>query len=203
MNKQLPISLDLAGASWAQYMAKGLVRFKAGRQGEGPSWEGRGEAISAGNGGVPLTDRGWWEGRWVLCPLTLCGSDGSRLELADAVASVSRERIVVSTALTGMDGTVKEYINEGDWSVKLVVGLQPVRGGEVVDEWPETELRELRRLLELKEALEVRSAFLDVFKITRLVVKSWSVVQSTESNYQSVSISAVSDEPYEIFSKEY
>ena len=125
------------------------------------------------------------------------------LELADAVAAVSRERRIVSTALVGRDGTVKEYINEGDWQVNLVVGIQAVRDGVIADEWPSDELRELRKILDAKTSVEVQSEFLGVFDITKIVIKSYSAQQTTEANYQAVSISAVSDEDYEIYSNEY
>jgi len=199
----IPIAIDLAAASWGQYLAKNLVRFKQGRRGEAPSWEGRGNNITAGAAGIPITDRSWWEGRFVLCELTLEKEDGARLRLADAVAAVSRERRIVSTALVGRDGTVKEYINEGDWAVNLVVGLQAIEGGRISDEYPGDELRELKKYLDEKAALRVHSEFLDIFGITRLVVKSYSATQTTEQNYQAVSISAVSDEAVEIYSKEY
>lgn len=199
----IPVAIDLAAASWGQYLAKNLVRFKQGRQGEAPSWEGRGNDITTHEAGVPITDKGWWAGQWVLCELTLEREDGSRLTLADAVAAVSREKRIVSTALTGRDGTVKEYINDGDWAVNIVVGVQGVRDGVIADEWPGDEVRELCKYLDEPGALRVHSAFLDIFGITRIVIKSRSVTQTTEQNYQAVSISAVSDEEYEIYSNEY
>lgn len=204
--KKLPISIDLAAMSWAQHLAKKLVRFGEGRQGEAPSWEGRGESMTTGGAGVPITDREYWEGRWVLCPVRLRAQTESgtlELELADAVAAVSRERRIVSTALVGRDGTVKEYINEGDWAINLVVGVQPVENGEILDDYPSEALRELRRLLDVKAAIEVHSEFLAIFDITKMVIRSYSASQMTEANYQAVSISAVSDEDYEIFSNEY
>ncbi len=204
--KKLPINIDLAAMSWAQHLAKKLVRFGEGRQGEAPSWEGRGESMTTGAAGVPITDREYWEGRWVLCPVRLRAQTESgtlELELADAVAAVSRERRIVSTALVGRDGTVKEYINEGDWAINLVVGIQPVENGEILDAYPSEALRELRRLLDVKAAIEVHSEFLAIFDITKMVIRSYSASQMTEANYQAVSISAVSDEDYEIFSNEY
>ena len=203
---KLPISIDLADISWANYMSKRLVRFKEGRKGEAVSWEGRGEEIKTQETGLPITDRTWWEGRWVLCPLRLRAQTESgevSLELADAVAAVSRERRIVSTALVGRDGTVKEYINEGDWVVNLVVGVQAVREGMIADEYPGEELRELRKILDAKAAIEVQSEFLAIFDITKIVIKSYSATQMTEANYQAVSISAVSDEDYEIYSNDY
>lgn len=204
--KKLPISIDLAAMSWTQHLAKKLVRFGEGRQGESPSWEGRGESMTTGAAGVPITDREYWEGRWVLCPVRLrAQTEGGtlELELPDAVAAVSRERRIVSTSLVGRDGTVKEYINEGDWAINLVVGVQPVENGEILDDYPSEALRELRRLLDVKAAIEVHSEFLSIFDITKMVIRSYSASQMTEANYQAVSISAVSDEDYEIFSNEY
>lgn len=204
--KKLPISIDLAAISWGQHLAKRLVRFGEGRKGEAPSWEGRGEAITAGTAGIPITDREYWEGRWVLCPVRLRAQTESgtlEVELPDAVAAVSRERRIVSTALTGRDGTVKEYINEGDWAVNLVVGVQAVENGEILDDYPSEALRELRRLLDVKGAIEVQSEFLGIFDITKIVIKSYGATQMTESNYQALTISAVSDEDYEIYSNEY
>ena len=178
-------------------MAKRLVRFK--ELGGSPDRDG----ITGREAGQPITDPAAWEGRWVLCPLRLEREDGEGLTFADAVASASREHRIVSTALTGRDGTVKEYINAGDLAVSIVIGLQHTEGGAIGDEWPGTELRELRKLLEGKEALRVHSEFLDALNIGRLVVRSYGARQMTEGNYQVVEISAVSDEDYEIFSNEY
>lgn len=194
---KLPLSIDLAVINWSQHEAKRLVRFK--ELGRSPERDG----ISGHEIGLPITDTDCWEGRWVLCPLRLERDNGDGLTFADAVAAVNREHRIVCTAITGRDGTVKEYIDKGDWQVSLVVGLQHVGGGAIEDEWPGTELRQLRRLLEAKEALRVHSEFLDAMNIDRLVIKSYAAHQMTESNYQAVEISALSDDDYEIFSNDY
>ncbi|MBD5230314.1 MAG: hypothetical protein HDS69_09840 [Bacteroidales bacterium] len=196
--KKLPVSIDFAAASWAQHLAKHLIRFKD--FGGNPERE----TMTASVTGVPITNIDYWEGRWVLCPLRLERETGEGQTYADAVVAASRENHIVSTALTGRDGTVKEYINSGDWAVNIIIGLQKLNSdGEIADEWPSDELRTLRQLLETKEALRVHSEFLDALNVGRLVIRSYSLTQMTESNYQAVSISAVSDEDYEIFSKEY
>lgn len=182
----LPLSINLAAVGWAQYAAKELIHFKQAN--------------------YPLTDRSWWEGRYVLCPVHLRAQTESgtvEVECVDAVAAVSRERRIVSTALAGRDGTVKEYINEGDWAVSLVVGVQATEGGRITDEYPADALRELRKILDVKDRVEVASEFLKIFDITHIVIKSYSATQTTEQNYQAVSISAVSDEAVEIYSNEY
>lgn len=197
MRTKLPISIELGAVSWGQHEAKRLVRW--GKIGGGPDRDG----IAVREAGVPITDPGVWEGRWVLCPLRIEREGGDGVTLADAVVSASREHRIVSTALVGRDGTVKEYINAGDWVVSIVVGLQAERGGVMADEWPGDELRVLRRLLECGEGLRVHSEFLDALGIGRIVVRSYGVRQMTEWNYQVVEVSAVSDEDYEIFSDDY
>lgn len=194
---KLPVSIDLAAASRAQREMKRLVRFK--ELGAGVDRAG----MTGHEASVPITDISYWEGRWVLCPLRLERDNGEGMTFADAVASVSREHRIVSTALVGRDGTVKEYINAGDWAVSLVLGLQSLSDGRIGDDWPGNETRELRKLLEAKEALRVHSEFLDVFQIGRIVVRSYSATQMTHSNYQAMEVSAVSDEDYEIFSDDY
>ena len=200
---KLPVSISFMAVSAAQFAAKSLIRVKPGRTGEAPSWEGRGNDITTHEVGTPITDRSYWEGRFALCTLTFRKEDGAELEITDAVAAVSRERRIVCTALTGRDGTVKEYINEGDWAINIVIGVQAVRGGVITDDYPTEELRQLREFLDEKKPLEVYSAFFDIFDITKMVIKSYSASQETEANYQAVSISAVSDEDYEIYSNEY
>ena len=164
----------------------------------------RGTELGGSHGvGTPITDRAYWEVRYVLCTLTFRKEDGSELEISDAVAAVSRERRIVCTALTGRDGTVKEYINDGDWNINIVVGVQAVRGGVITDDYPTEELRQLREFMDEKKPLSVYSAFLDIFDITKVVIKNYSATQATEANYQAVSINAVSDEDYEIYSNDY
>lgn len=194
----IPVSsVALSAVNWAQHGAKRLVRFK--EIGKGTDRDN----ITTGELSRPVTDRSYWEGRYVLCELTLAQEGGESLTFVDAVTAVSRKKRIVSTALTGRDGTVKEYINSEDWQINIVLGIQSEANGEIADEWPGNELRRLRKLLEAKETLNVHSEFLDVFNIGRIVIKSYSATQMTEANYQAVEISAESDEEYEIFSKEY
>lgn len=190
----------------ASLATQGLARvrgFEPSRKGEAPSWAGRGEAIATGASQVPLTDPAYWLGRYVLCKLTLRRADGKELEIVDAVCAISRSKNIVTTQMVGRNGTVKEYINDGDYQVNIAVGIQAVRDGVAVDEYPSEGLRTLRSFLDSNEPLGVHSEFLKIFDITSLVVKEFSLTQDTASNYQEVSISCISDEEYNIHSVEY
>lgn len=198
-----PTSFMFVAAGLAT-QAKGLLyRLKPSRTGKAPDWDGRGGAITTRNIATPITDKSYWAGRYALCELTLRKQNGQSLVINDAVCAVSRSKNVVTTQMVGMDGTVKEYISNGDYQVNIVVGVAAVRDGVIVDEYPSEGLEQLRDFFDEKAAIDVHSAFLKIFDIDSIVIKSFSVSQDTASNYQSVSISAVSDDEYNVYSTEY
>ena len=198
-----PISFQFVASGVATQVKGSLYRFKPSRTGKSPNWDGRGNEITTNEPRSPITDKSYWKDRYVLCELTLENRKKDRLVMNDAVVSVSRTKNIVTTQIVGMNGTVKEYISAGDYSVNIVVGVAAVRDGVIVDEYPAEGLRELRAFLDDNEALSVHSEFLEVFDITSIVVKSFSVSQDTASNYQAVSITAESDEEYNIYSTDY
>ena len=102
-----------------------------------------------------------------------------------------------------MTGTVKEYISEGDFDINISVGIQGLKDSKLADIYPEEGLRQLRPFLEVDKPIRVQSAFFDLFEINRLVIKGYSLTQATESNYQELSISALSDNEYNVFSTDY
>ena len=179
-----------------------LYRFGETGRGE-VDWSGAGGKAETHEAGTPITDKAFWEGRYALCVLTLENSKGERLEVDNAIVSVSQQKQIVTTQVVGRRGTVKEYISDGDYSVNISVGIQPVEGGVIKDEYPVEGVRELRKFLAESGTLRVQSAFLDLWEITRIVVKSFNATQATASNYQQVQITADSDEEYNVYSTEY
>ena len=153
--------------------------------------------------GVPITDPADWLGAYTICTLLLRLEDGTELSIPDAVVAMTRTKQIVTTQVVGMSGTVKEYISDGDFDINIAVGIQGVEDGKVANVYPEEGLRELRKFLEVDKPISVQSAFFDIFEINRLVVKSYSLTQGTESNYQELTISALSDNEYNVFSTDY
>ena len=182
---------------------KGIL-YRFGDTGRGEvDWNGAGGKAAAHEAGTPITDRTYWEGRYALCVLTLENSKGERLTIDNAIVSVSQQKQIVTTQVVGRRGTVKEYISGGDYAVNISVGIQPIEDGTIKDEYPTDGVRELRKFLTESESLRVQSAFLDLWEITRIVVKSFNATQATASNYQQVQITADSDEEYNVYSTEY
>ena len=179
-----------------------LYRFP-GRGKGAHSYNKEGREFAPSPVGVPITDPADWLGAYAICPLLLRLEDGTELSIPDAVVAMTRTKQIVTTQVVGMVGTVKEYISDGDFDINIAVGIQGVEDGKVANVYPKEGLRELRKFLEVDKPISVQSAFFDLFEINRLVVKSYSLTQATESNYQELSISALSDNEYNVFSTDY
>ncbi len=202
----LPLNFNFVAvaAVGAAHQLKGaLYRFKPARTAAPPNWDNNGTQMEAKEIAAPMTDPSFWRDRFALCTLRFRKESGDQLEMNDAVVSVSCKKNIVTTQLVGMDGTVKEYINADDYTVKIAVGVQAVRDGVFVDEYPTEGIKELRAFFDLNEPILVQSAFLEIFDIDRLVITDFSVGQATESNYQPISLSALSDKEYNVYSTEY
>ena len=179
-----------------------LYRFPGSGKGA-HSYNKEGREFAPSPVGVPITDPADWLGAYTLCPLLLRLEDGTELSIPDAVVAMTRTKNIVTTQVVGMTGAVKEYISDGDFDINIAVGIQGVEDGKVANVYPEEGLRDLRKFLEVDKPISVQSAFFDLFEINRLVVKSYSLTQGTESNYQELTISALSDNEYNVFSTDY
>nr|WP_185147521.1 DUF6046 domain-containing protein [Ornithobacterium rhinotracheale] len=146
------------------------------------------------------------ENRPWITTLKIQGEAGS-FEFSEIIITLSQERNIVTTPLQGRDGTIKEYISDGDYAITLDAAILPTNAVPQDDEstfaiaenrYPDEEIKRLHRLLLEKKALEVQSDFLTLFDINSAVVKSYSLQQETHSNRQSLQIQMLSDKAYEI-----
>ena len=146
----------------------------------------------------------YWLGRSALTSLVVKHPEGGVLLLEDVTMNVSLQKEIVRTTLVGRRGTIKEYITDGDYQVSMSIGVAAVdENHELIDQYPERALAELRKVLDTEEAVEISSGFLDVFGIRKLVVTGYTVKQMTYANRQVVEVTAVSDEDYVIESTDY
>ncbi len=134
-----------------------------------------------------------WVGVPTLTSLTL-KSKGQELVLNECVCTVTMEKNIVQTALQGRNGTIKEYVSDGDYQVELCAALT-----SACDQYPIEELRKLMGFLQTNDALLVGDdSFLGLFGITDLIVKSYGFNQETHSNRQTFTLCCLSDTAYEI-----
>ncbi|MDO4763833.1 MAG: DUF6046 domain-containing protein [Flavobacteriaceae bacterium] len=144
------------------------------------------------------------EGRTWLTSLAI-KHGGKEFVFNECLISLNMEKNIVTTALQGRNGTIKEYISDGDYNITIDAGISTYEidkeEGYTLD-YPIDAIAELKNILSLPETLEVQSDFLGIFGIKSAVVKSFSLQQETHSNRQSINIQMLSDEPYEIKLKE-
>ncbi|TXI14226.1 MAG: hypothetical protein E6Q66_07405 [Pedobacter sp.] len=139
-----------------------------------------------------------WVGVPTLTSLTLKLDKERKLELKECVCIVTMEKNIVQTALQGRNGTIKEYINDGDYQVEIAAALTAE-----YDQYPKEEIQKLISFLKVNDSLLVdENSFLGLFGITNLIVKSYGFNQETHSNRQTFTICCLSDTAYEIKLKE-
>jgi hypothetical protein len=147
---------------------------------------------------VPSSRSSEWVGVPTLTSLTLKLDEQKKLELKECVCTVTLEKNIIQTALQGRNGTIKEYINEGDYQVEIVAALT-----SECDQYPKEEIQKLMSFLKTNDSLLVdENSFLGLFGITNLIVKSYGFNQETHSNRQTFTICCLSDTAYEIKLKE-
>jgi uncharacterized protein (UPF0333 family) len=117
------------------------------------------------------------------------------MTLNGIVAAVSQSKNIITTAVQGRAGTIKEYIAEGDSQV----GLQGVIASPEASRYPQAEIENLVQILQAPTSIAVVSEFLQLFGITDLVIASYSLPQTKGyENIQQFQIDCLSDTPIEL-----
>lgn len=108
--------------------------------------------------------------------------------------SVVFPRNIVKTAIQGRNGTVKEYIGEGDAQITFR-GI--ITGGN--GKYPADEVNALRLMMQAPYAIPVTSNFLRNLGISSVVFEDRNLEQEEGGySYQTFSLNAVSDVPIEL-----
>lgn len=124
-----------------------------------------------------------------------------KFEFKECLITLNLPKNIVTTALQGRNGTIKEYIADDDFQVTLEAATDSYLGNEDKDirfAYPVEQITELVKLLQLPVELVVTSDFLKMFDISSVVVKEYGLTQETHMNRQSIQIQLLSDKPYEI-----
>lgn len=107
---------------------------------------------------------------------------------------VSFPRNIVKTTIQGRDGTVKEYIGEGD-AVITFRGIITGKNGH----YPLEEVNALKRLIKAPIPIPVTCAFLQNLDIHSVIFEDRSLGQDEGGySYQSFTLNAISDTPQEL-----
>lgn len=206
MSELTPISFEFVEARIARQSRIALARLKPSQVNkEQPSWNGQNGKPDTAELKLPITDKGDWENRYVFTEITLYKENNEKLLINDAVISISSEKNIVRTSLVGLNGTIKEYICDGDYEINLSVGIVAVDNetGLIVDEYPQEGIKKIKSFLSENKSIRVSSPFLSIFDIDRIAITEFSLNQETDSNRQTIAVRALSDKNYEINNTAY
>lgn len=107
---------------------------------------------------------------------------------------VQQAKNIVTTAIQGRDGTIKEYISDGDYAVNIKGVLNAPNGTFPLDEFIN-----LIKTLKAPVPLKVNSWWLEKFGIYNIVVTGYSFAQQAgRFSQQMFEINAISDTPIEL-----
>jgi hypothetical protein len=107
---------------------------------------------------------------------------------------VTMEKNIVRTAISGRDGTVKEYISDGDYNVKISGIIESLDRS-----YPEADVIKLIEICKAKSNIKVFSWYLQMFGIYELTLGRPHFPQKrSRINQQAFEIPAWSDTPIEL-----
>lgn len=121
-----------------------------------------------------------------------------QLEMGIALIDINQSKNIVMTQVQGRNGTIKEYVSDGDYSITI----KGVMVGLGQDVYPEEKIKLLRDFLNAPVPISVSSTILNRFNITDIVVNNYSIDQTEGMrNVVPFEIQAVSETPFEIKKK--
>ncbi|MBE6339799.1 MAG: hypothetical protein E7069_03535 [Bacteroidales bacterium] len=149
---------------------------------------------TAADGSVGVVPRDSYLGRYYNTDLSLGLTEtADDVLITSAVCKVTMAKNIVSTAIAGRDGTVKEMISAQDYEIEVTFSLINTE-----DEYPADAMRQLSELARENSAVYIDSAFLRIFDIDRVVVEKMEIDQATYGNTQEVVMTLKSDDDYEV-----
>ena len=116
-------------------------------------------------------------------------------EIDTVLFNVNQSRNIVKTPIQGLDGTVKEYISDGDYIINIKGIIQGANGI-----YPFDDVKNFISICQAKCALTIYSDYLQILGITNIVIENYSLPQDMGSQSQQVfELNCLSDVNYLIF----
>jgi hypothetical protein len=124
-------------------------------------------------------------------------ADGTQINVV--LFNVSQTKNIVETTIQGRNGTVKEYVSDGDYQVSIY----GVFVAKTTNSYPEKEMQKLVAITKSNRAIKVNSWYLRQFGIYNLVIKEPNFAQNAaQFNSQPWQLTCVSDQPVELLREE-
>jgi len=112
-----------------------------------------------------------------------------------ALIEIVSMRHIVTTEIAGRNGSVKEYISDGDADITI----KGMLASEIATIAPYEQIRDLNAIATCPESIKVESNFLSYFKISSLVITKLTVKQKEGfRNSVEYELKCISDTPFEL-----
>lgn len=107
-----------------------------------------------------------------------------------AIITITQSKNIVTTAIQGKSGTVKEFISDGDYQISIN-GLIWVNDNI----YPEVDVQKFINITKVPQAIKVYSNFINMFGIRDIVITDFPLSQQEGMrNQQPFTLNAISDE---------
>ncbi len=114
------------------------------------------------------------------------------LQIDLVLMTVRNSKNIIKTTLQGRDGTVKEYISNGDYDIKI----EGMIYGNGINNYPQQDVQRLINICLAPQSIRVTSAFLKTFNVEDIVIESYQIDQQEGMrNCQPFTLHCVSDSP--------
>ncbi len=122
-------------------------------------------------------------------------SNNDFIRFDTCILTVTQQRNIIKTPIQGRNGTVKEYISDGDYQINIKGSIF----GDAPDKMPQKILKDSHTLFIEPNELWIESDFIQSFGIQYCVIENYTIDQVEGSRSRvDFNISLVSDEPVEV-----
>ena len=120
------------------------------------------------------------------------------IELGTALIEVSQSKNIVKTPIQGRNGTIKEYVSDGDF----IINIKGVLASNAQDYYPIDLKKELLSFCAAPVSFGVASKILDSFGVSEIVIQDYSFPQNEGMrNIVPFELQCLSETPFEIKSQ--
>lgn len=133
------------------------------------------------------------------------------LKMHSVLVEVNQSKNIVTTSLQGRNGTVKEYIADGDYSIIITGVIIGVNTGDLTNDvagatiedlgnfYPEVDVARLAAICRVSAPIILTSEFLQFWGISDCVITSYNIPQREGTrNMQPFQLTLLSDTPIEL-----
>jgi hypothetical protein len=113
------------------------------------------------------------------------------LEIDTVLMEINMSKTIIKTSISGRNGTIKEYINDGDY----IINIQGRFSLKTLT-YPESSVNRLIKICQVPDAIPVTSDFLTMYGINEMVIEDFKLPQERGlRNEQSFELTCISEQP--------